>query len=88
MGPNLRAEGTAELRVGRRVREVTAADLADAEKVAVLRAYLTLWKMEVGKFFDGVGPDSSDGEIAAIASAYPVFKLATAPRPNSATQSG
>ena len=32
---------------------------------AVLRAYLRRWKFEVGMFFDGVGPDSTDEEWAA-----------------------
>ena len=35
----------------------------------LLRAYLKKWKTEVGVFFEGVGPDSSDEEIAAIAEA-------------------
>ncbi len=44
---------------------------ATTHKVAVLRAYLRRWKMEVGVFFDGVGPDASDEEIRAIATATP-----------------
>jgi hypothetical protein len=43
--------------------------------VPVLRAYLQRWKAEVGVFFEGVGPDSSEGEIRAIASKHPVFRL-------------
>ena len=43
------------------------------EKVDVLRDYLRRWKMEVGVFFDGVGPDSTDDELAAIAPKHPVF---------------
>jgi deazaflavin-dependent oxidoreductase (nitroreductase family) len=70
---NLRAAGTGELRVGRRVETFRATEVADADKVEVLRAYLRRWKMEVGVFFDGVGPDASDDEIAAIAPGYPVF---------------
>ena len=31
----------------------------------ILRAYLKRWKAEVGVFFDGVGPDSSDDELHA-----------------------
>jgi len=72
---NLRAAGTCDLRVGRRVETVTATELTDDAKPAVLRPYLRRWKWEVGQFFDGVGPDASDEELLAVASGYPVFQL-------------
>ena len=72
---NLEAAGTGELRVGRRVEEFRAVAVADADKVDILRDYLHHWKMEVGVFFDGVGPDAPDAELAAIAPGYPVFKI-------------
>ena len=75
---NLRVARTGELRVGRRVEVFEAVEVADAEKVAVLRGYLERWKMEVGVFFDGVGPDASDDAIAAIAPGYPVFEISPA----------
>ena len=46
-----------------------------AERTPILRAYLARWKFEVGMFFDGVGPDSTDAEFAAIAAKHPVFVL-------------
>ena len=52
--------------------------MPDADKVPILRAYLKRWKAEVGAFFDGVGPDSTDEQIAAIAAKHPVFVLAPA----------
>jgi deazaflavin-dependent oxidoreductase (nitroreductase family) len=70
---NLQAVGTGELRVGRRVEAFRGVEIADDEKVGVLRDYLRRWKMEVGVFFDGVGPDSTDEELAAIAPKHPVF---------------
>jgi deazaflavin-dependent oxidoreductase (nitroreductase family) len=70
---NLQAAGTGELRVGRRVEAFRGVEVADADKVDILRDYLRHWKMEVGVFFDGVGPDASDEAIAAIAPGYPVF---------------
>jgi hypothetical protein len=70
---NLQAVGTGELRVGRRVEAFRGVEIADDQKVAVLRDYLRRWKMEVGVFFDGVGPDSTDEELAAIAPKHPVF---------------
>jgi deazaflavin-dependent oxidoreductase (nitroreductase family) len=72
---NMRAAHGGELRVGRRVERFTAAELPDAGKPAVLRAYLKRWKFEVGVFFDGVGPDASDEQLLAIASGYPVFRI-------------
>ena len=72
---NLEAAGTGELRVGRRVEEFRAVAVPDAGKVDILRDYLHHWKMEVGVFFDGVGPDASDAELAAIAPGYPVFQI-------------
>ena len=72
---NMRAAGGGELRVGRRVERFTATELPDAEKPALLRAYLRRWKFEVGMFFDGVGPDASDDELLRVAPGYPVFRL-------------
>ena len=43
--------------------------------IQVLRAYLRRWKAEVGVFFGGVGADSTDDEIRAIAPNHPVFLL-------------
>jgi hypothetical protein len=40
-----------------------------------LRAYLKKWKFEVGVFFGGVGPDSSEDELRRIAPDHPVFRL-------------
>ncbi len=72
---NVRAAGGGELRVGRRVEAFRAVELADVDKPAVLRAYLQRWKAEVGVFFDGIGPDATDDELAAIAPGYPVFTV-------------
>jgi deazaflavin-dependent oxidoreductase (nitroreductase family) len=74
---NLRVAGGGELVVGRRVEAFTATELTDEQKPAVLRAYLKRWKFEVGRFFDGVGPDASDEQLRQIASGYPVFRVAT-----------
>jgi hypothetical protein len=41
----------------------------------VLRAYLRRWKAEVGIFFDGTGPDSSDDQLRAIAPKHPAFEV-------------
>ena len=73
---NLRVSGWAELTVGRRTEHITAREITDpAEIVPVLRAYLRQWAWEVGAFFQGVGADASDEELAAIAPHHPVFAI-------------
>jgi deazaflavin-dependent oxidoreductase (nitroreductase family) len=72
---NLRASGEGRLLLGRRSEPFKAVELPDAEKPPLLRAYLKRWKAEVGVFFGGVGPDSSDEEMARIAPKHPVFRL-------------
>ncbi len=69
------ADGSLTLLLGKRRQPRHATELADADKVPVLRAYLAKWKAEVGVFFDGVDAKSSDEEIAAIAPKHPVFIL-------------
>ena len=76
---NLRVAGTGELRVGRRTETFRGRELSDEEKTPVLRAYLKRWKFEIGVFFDGVGPDSSDAEIQAIAAEHPAFEVLPVP---------
>ena len=72
---NLRASGQGRLRVGRRTEDFTATEVTDEEKPPLLRAYLRKWKWEVGAFFGGVGPDSSDDELRRIAPDHPAFRL-------------
>jgi deazaflavin-dependent oxidoreductase (nitroreductase family) len=72
---NLRVAGTGELRVGKQTEVFRGRELTDDEKVPVLRAYLKRWKAEVGVFFDGVGPDSTDEQIHAIAPKHPAFEV-------------
>lgn len=72
---NMRAAGGGELHLGRHVEEFTATEVPDDDKAPVLRAYLKRWKAEVGVFFDGVGPGSSDAELRRIAPDHPVFRI-------------
>lgn len=53
-------------------------DAADPRTAQLLREYLKRWKAEVGVFFDGAGPDSSDAELTGIAPKHPIFELSTA----------
>jgi deazaflavin-dependent oxidoreductase (nitroreductase family) len=76
---NLRASGELRLRKGRRTEEFTATELADEEKLPLLRAYLKKWAWEVGAFFQGVGADSPDEDLHRIAPLHPVFRIARRP---------
>jgi hypothetical protein len=51
---NLRVARQAELRLGRQWESMGVEELADDAKPPILREYLRHWKMETGKFFDGV----------------------------------
>ena len=76
---NMRVSGGGRLLLGPRSESFSAVELSDdAEKVPVLRAYLKRWKAEVGVFFDGVGPDSSEQELREAAPKHPVFRLGPA----------
>jgi deazaflavin-dependent oxidoreductase (nitroreductase family) len=72
---NLRAAGGGELVLGRRVEPFTAGEVADSDKVDILRAYLKRWKAEVGVFFDKVSADSPDDDLRRIAPDHPVFRI-------------
>jgi deazaflavin-dependent oxidoreductase (nitroreductase family) len=72
---NLRASGEGRLLVGRRSEPFRAEEIPDEQKPPLLRAYLERWSWEVGAFFDGVGPRSSEQELSEAASKHPVFRL-------------
>ncbi|MBT2422018.1 nitroreductase family deazaflavin-dependent oxidoreductase [Streptomyces sp. ISL-22] len=72
---NMRAAGGGELRVGRKVREFSAVELPDEEKLPILRTYLEKWGWEVDQYFQGVTAKSSDEEIIACAPDHPVFRI-------------
>ncbi|WP_431966652.1 nitroreductase family deazaflavin-dependent oxidoreductase [Actinacidiphila sp. bgisy160] len=72
---NMRAAGGGRLLLGKKVEEFSATEVGDDAKPEVLRAYLKRWKAEVGVFFGGVGADSSDEELRAIAHKHPVFRI-------------
>lgn len=74
---NLRVAREGELRLGRRAEPFIAEEVSDDDKPAILRAYLTRWKAEVGAFFGGVGPEASDAELRRISPDHPVFKVSS-----------
>jgi deazaflavin-dependent oxidoreductase (nitroreductase family) len=76
---NLRASGEGRLRKGLRTEEFTATELADEEKLLLLRAYLKKWAWEVGAFFQGVGADAPDEDLQRIAPLHPIFRISHRP---------
>jgi deazaflavin-dependent oxidoreductase (nitroreductase family) len=72
---NLRVVGTGELRIGRKTESFSATEVADADKPAILRAYLKRWKFEVGVFFDGVDARAPEEKLREIAPGYPIFRI-------------
>ena len=72
---NIRVSHEGELMLGRRAQRFHAVEIADADKVGILRDYLRRWKFEVGVFFGGVSADSSDEELRRIAPDHPVFRV-------------
>ena len=61
--------------LGRRRQICQASEIPPADAVPILRAYLRRWKFETGQFFDGVSPDATDEEWAAVAPKHPVFEV-------------
>src|SRR5919198_3490691 len=72
---NLRANSQGRLRLGRRAETFTGVEIPAGERVPMLRAYLKRWSWESGTFFGGVGADSGDETLAAIAPDHPVFRI-------------
>ncbi len=72
---NMRAAGGGRLKLGRKTEDFKATEVTGEPAVPLLRAYLKKWKWEVGAFFDGVGPDSTDAQLLEISPDHPVFKI-------------
>jgi len=72
---NLRALRGGELRLGRHREPIGVEELPDDLKPRILREYLRRWKMETGKFFDGVTAESPESELRGSAPRHPVFRV-------------
>ena len=71
---NLRAAGVGEIREGRRARRFRAAEVADADKLPLLRLYLDRWALEAKDFLE-VEADAPDERLREIAPRHPAFVL-------------
>ena len=72
---NIRVSRAGELRLGSRTEPIHVVEVADAEKLPILRAYLKKWSWEVGAFFEGVGADASEQDLQRIAPNHPIFRI-------------
>ena len=72
---NIWVTGHAALLNGRHREDIAVTEVPDADKLPIIRAYLTAWVWEVGAFFEGLSARSSDDEVRAVASGFPVFRL-------------
>jgi deazaflavin-dependent oxidoreductase (nitroreductase family) len=72
---NIRVAGGGELRRGRRAEAFAVAEVADADKLPILREYLRVFGWEVGRFFEGVTARATDAELERIAPGFPVFRI-------------
>jgi deazaflavin-dependent oxidoreductase (nitroreductase family) len=71
---NLRAAGEGELRKGSRARRFRAEEVADSDKLPLLRLYVDRWAWEA-KDFLGVGKDATDEQLREIAAENPAFEI-------------
>jgi hypothetical protein len=74
---NIRVSGTGALLTRGGREEFTITEIPDAEKLPIIRRYLKVWGWEVGAFFEGLSAKSSDAEVMAVASGFPVFRIGT-----------
>ena len=72
---NIRVSHEGELKLGSRIEKIRVSEIADDQKIPILRAYLKRWKFEVGMFFQGVSADSPEAEVRRIAPDHPVFRI-------------
>ena len=72
--------GTGELRLGRRVEAFGAHEVADVDKLPVLREYLRRWGWEVGQFFEGLDKHATYDQLRAVSRGFPVFEVQPATR--------
>ena len=72
---NLRAAGGGRLRMGARVTDFRAVELAGDAKLPVLRAYFRRWWSLVARLTPVTSPEAPDAEILGAAAGVPVFRL-------------
>ncbi len=72
---NLRVQGGGRLRLGNNVTAFRARELANEEKLLVLRAYFNTWWAQSAPLTTVKSADAPDEEITRAAPTHPVFVL-------------
>jgi deazaflavin-dependent oxidoreductase (nitroreductase family) len=73
---NLRAAGRAQLRLGRKKRQITVAhELENSEKPPVLLAYLDRWGKITKTQFGITWPNPSEEDVARVCARTPMFSI-------------
>jgi deazaflavin-dependent oxidoreductase (nitroreductase family) len=72
---NIRVAGRGALITRRAREEFAIAEVADSDKLPIIRSYLTEWGWEVGAFFEGLSVKSDDATVLAVAPGFPVFRI-------------
>lgn len=72
---NLRVQGGGRLKLGRHITNFRAVELADEQKLPVLKAYFKRWWSLVARMTTVTSPDAPDEEFTKAAPKHPVFML-------------
>jgi deazaflavin-dependent oxidoreductase (nitroreductase family) len=72
---NLRAANEAELRVGRKSTAIRTQEVADAEKPALINAYLARWGNVTKSHFGSSSTSPPAEELEQLAGRTPVFRV-------------
>ena len=72
---NLRAAGSGELQLGRRIEPFQAAELRRRRQGTDLARVPAPVEVEVGQFFDGVDAKATDEQLATVAPGFPIFQI-------------
>ena len=73
---NLRVAGSGRIQRGKQHRGVHGGRARRCCQAVLFSGRTSQeWAWEVGAFFDGVGADSSDEQLAAIAAKHPIFRI-------------
>jgi deazaflavin-dependent oxidoreductase (nitroreductase family) len=75
---NLRVQRRGRLRLGGRVTEFEAEELADEAKAPVLRAYFRRWWSQTASLTSLTAPDAPEAEVTRAAPLHPTFRVIVA----------
>ena len=72
---NIRVSKEGTLRLGRKTEAIHVEEVANEQKVPLLRAYLKIWGSETKTFFGVENAGVTDDVLAGIAPDHPIFRI-------------